>query len=75
MWTWHWWLFGIGIVIFLPFIGFVRGSSNQAYIEKHGPRADWQEAFRNEPFGIIGGTLVAAVIYSAIITAVTGFLF
>jgi hypothetical protein len=75
MWAWHWPVLGVGIVVFYPFIGFLRGSSIETYMEKCGPRPDWQEAFRNEPFAIISGALVAATIYSAIGTAVAGFLF
>jgi hypothetical protein len=75
MWTWHWWLFLAAIIPCYFFVGYARGATNEANIEKYGPRGDYKIAFQTEPFAILGGTLIAAAICAAIVTAIAGFLF
>lgn len=48
---------------------------NASNIRKYGTRADYHNAFRTEPGSIIGGTLMAAAGYAAIVTTVAGFIF
>lgn len=70
-WTWHWWLFVLGTVVFTPIVQFSRGFMNTANIQRYGERADYQKNFASAFIG----SILAGALYAAVITAVAGFIF
>src|SRR5690242_11896917 len=42
MWIWHWWVFLVAIIPCYFFVGFTRGATNAANVEKYGPSADYE---------------------------------
>jgi hypothetical protein len=75
VWTWHWWLFFTLLIACFFMVAFSRGAMNRANMQTLGDKADYARAFREEPFSIMGGTLVAAAIWAGLFTAIAGFLF
>ena len=73
--AWHWWVFFLEIIPCYASVAFSRSARNLANIEKYGSRADYRVALETEPSALIVGTLFAAAVIAAIITAVIGFLF
>lgn len=71
VWTWHWWLFILGIIVFIPMAQFSRGAMNAANIERYGDRADYRKNFGSASIG----SVLAGVTYAAMATAVAGFIF
>lgn len=71
MWSWHWWLFILGVVVFTPIVQFSMGGMNAINIERYGDRADYKKT----PASAFIGSVVASSIYSAVATAVAGFVF
>ena len=72
MWTWHWQVFPTATVLGYFLIGYARKATNKSMIERHGSRADYQNA---EPAANMVGTFFASAMLAAIITAIIGFLF
>lgn len=70
-WTWHWWLFVLGLVIFIPMVQFSRGAMNAANVARYGERADYRKNFASAFIG----SILAGALYAAVITAVAGFIF
>lgn len=68
-WTWHWWVFIPGVVVFTIISLFSRGAMNASNIARHGPIGD----YRGNIGGAIVGCGIAGAIYSAIATALIGF--
>jgi RsiW-degrading membrane proteinase PrsW (M82 family) len=75
VWTWHWWLFLAAIIPSYCFVAFCRGATNQANVERFGPGADYEFAFRTQPVSIMVGTLIAGAIFAAAMTGLSGFIF
>jgi len=71
MWTWHWGLFVVALVVCTIIVMFARGAMNSANVMKYGPRAHYGA----EPGAAIAGSIVAGAVYAVIVTGLAGFLF
>ncbi|SEE50267.1 hypothetical protein [Bradyrhizobium erythrophlei] len=72
-WTWRWWVF-LGLLI--PAViaaAMAQQSMNNRNVASLG-KGDFLYALTTRPGATVTGTLVVGATYSAIITAVTGFI-
>ena len=69
MWNWHWWVFFSAIIPFFAILAFTWPAAVLAFEVKYGSDEPKQ------PSALIVATLLKAVVYAAVVTAVVGFLF